>query len=254
MPAFFEDEESGPDEILGGKEGNQIFAIRDFILSLAETEKKPSAFEVAKKRYPGATRARGAQLMSELNCAGCHDVGGMHEREEAGPPLAHEGSRVTRGWLTRFLKNPFRIRPIGYVAGGSSRMPDFRLSAEEAEAIAAFLMTRADKRIHAQARPYPGKEAKAKRGGQLFTSLRCGACHRTEAAAKGNMGAPARFAGPDLSHAGSRLQEGHLVPWLGGEVTRSGSKLEMDAHPLVPKFGLTRKQLEDLAAFVTSNK
>jgi hypothetical protein len=37
-----------------------------------------------------------------------------------------------------------------------------------------------------------------------------------------------------------------------GDVTRSGSKLEMDAHPLVPAMGLTQKQIEELSAYVVT--
>jgi len=134
MPTYFEGSDSGPDEILGGDETKQIVAIVEYVLSLRSSPEKLSTYAAAKKRHPGATRAWGARLMSELNCAGCHDVGGMHERLEAGPPLAHEGSRVHKEWLAEFLKNPSQIRPIGYTKGHSSRMPTFRLSNEEAEA------------------------------------------------------------------------------------------------------------------------
>ena len=98
----------------------------------------------------------------------------MHEREEAGPPLAHEGNRVRKEWLVEFLKKPHRIRPTGYVTGAASRMPDFRFSDEESGAIAAYLMTRTDKRVHGHEKPHAVNKAKAGRGGLIFASLRCG--------------------------------------------------------------------------------
>ena len=146
MPTIFEDKDSGPEDILGGDEAKQIRALTEYILSLGGVEeggpslvsfekrepgapeaaaKRPSIYELAEKRYPDASRARGARLMNELNCAECHDVGDRHEKLETNPPLAHEGSRVKKSWLTEFLKKPTRIRPSGYTAGGSSRMPGF---------------------------------------------------------------------------------------------------------------------------------
>lgn len=276
MPTFFEDNESGPDDILGGDEAKQIRAIAAYIANLGgkgETgnlgrrelvslkrkdapagaaAERPSAFELAVKRYPKASRARGARLMNEMNCAGCHDAGGMHEKLEAGPPLAHEGSRVKKKWLIAFLKKPFRIRPIGYAAGANSRMPDFRLSGEEAGAIAGFLMTRVDGRIHSDTKPHGVSKAAAKRGARLFASLRCGACHSIKADRdmKGNN----RFRGPDLTKAGRRLQVEHLAYYLAGEVGKTGSKIEMDAHPLIPGMGLSKKKIDDLAAYISTMK
>ncbi|MFQ5915478.1 MAG: c-type cytochrome, partial [Nitrospinota bacterium] len=254
MPSYFEDADSGPEDILGGDEDKQIYAIRDYILSLSAPPKGHSAFDRARQRHPNASRAQGARLMSELNCAGCHEVGGMHEREEAGPPLAHEGSRVKRQWLLRFLRKPFKYRPMGYVAGAASRHPDLGLSKEESEAIAAYLMTRVDERVHVHQVSTKARRAKAKRGKRLYSVLRCGSCHERAAGdgkpPKGGM----HFEGPNLSRAGLRLKEEHLKLWLAGEITRSGSELEMDAHPLVPKLGLRGEQIADLAAYLVTRK
>jgi len=252
MPTYFEGSDSGPDEILGGDETKQIVAIVEYVLSLTSSPEKFSAYTAAKKRHPGATRAQGARLMNELNCAGCHDVGGMHERLEAGPPLAHEGSRVHKEWLAEFLKNPWQIRPIGYTKGHSSRMPTFRLSNEEAEAIAEFLMTLKDKRMDEHAKPHADEKAMAKRGARLFASLRCRACHQINGQPEKSV--PQRFGGPNLTYTGRRLKENHLKLWLIGDVTRSGSNLEMDVHPLVPAMGLTREQIEELSAYLVTLK
>ncbi|MFP6869605.1 MAG: cytochrome c [Nitrospinota bacterium] len=276
MLTFFEDNESGPDDILGGDEAKQIRAIAAYIASLAgngETggpgrrelvsfkrqvapagaaAERAAAFELAVRRYPKACRARGARLMNEMNCAGCHDVGGVHEKLEAGPPLAHEGSRVKKNWLIAFLKKPFRIRPNGYAAGAHSRMPDFRLSGEEAGAIAGFLMTRVDGRIHSDAKPHGVSKAVAKRGARLFASLRCGACHSIKA--DRDMRGNSRFRGPDLTKAGRRLQVEHLGYYLAGDVGKTGSKMEMDAHPLIPGMGLFKKQIGDLSAYISTLK
>ncbi len=252
MPTYFEGPDSGPDEILSGNETKQVYAIVEYILSLSPSREESSAYAAGKKRHPDATRALGAQLMSELNCAGCHDFRGMYERLEAGPPLAHEGSRVRQEWLAGYLKNPSQIRPIGYTGGRYSRMPHFKMSSEEAGAIAEFLMTLKDKRTHEHVKPHAGQKANAERGAKLFASLRCGACHQTNGRPK--RGGPSRFEGPNLAHAGRRLKGDHLKLWLVGDVTRSGSNLEMDAHPLVPAMGLAQKQIEELSAYLVTLK
>jgi mono/diheme cytochrome c family protein len=277
MPTYFEGSDSGPDEILGGDETKQIVAIVEYVLSLRSSPEKLSAYAAAKKRHPGATRAWGARLMGDLNCAGCHDVGGMHERLEAGPPLAHEGSRVRKKWLVEFLKNPSQIRPIGYAEGRSSRMPNFRLTSDEAETLAEYLISLKDKRTHGHEKPHSVQKAQAKRGARLFASLRCKTCHQIkddlDKSPPSGFGGPSLahaaehvindqpergvssgFRGPNLTHAGRRLKENHLRLWFMGDVTRSGSKLEMDAHPLVPAMGLTRKQIEELSAYVVTLK
>ncbi|MFB3062348.1 MAG: c-type cytochrome [Candidatus Binatia bacterium] len=252
MPTYFEGPDSGPDEILGGDETKQTYAIVEYILSLSPVRGESSAYVAAKNRHPEATREWGGELMSELNCAGCHDVGGMHERLEAGPPLAHEGSRVRKEWLVGFLKDPSQIRPIGYTGGRSARMPSFRLTHEEAEALAEFLMTLKDKRVHEHAKPQAVQKVKTKKGARLFASLRCEACHPMNGQLERNV--PPRFRGPNLAHAGRRLKEDHLKLWLAGDVTRSGSNLEMDAHPVVPAMDLTRKQIQELSAYLTTLK
>jgi len=252
MPTYFEGPDSGPDEILGGDETKQVYAIVEYILSLSPVRGESSAYATAKNWHPEATREWGGELMSELNCAGCHDVGGMHERLEAGPPLAHEGSRVRKEWLVGFLKDPSQIRPIGYTGGRSARMPSFRLTHEEAEALAEFLMTLKDKRVHEHAKPQAVQKVKTKKGARLFASLRCEACHQMNGQLERNV--PPRFRGPNLAHAGRRLKEDHLKLWLAGDVTRSGSNLEMDAHPVVPAMDLTRKQIQELSAYLTTLK
>ena len=106
--------------------------------------------------------------------------------------------------------------------------------------------------MHVDEKPHAVNKKKARRGARLFDSLKCGSCHATKAGteAKGTN----RFAGPALARAGHRLQEEYLRLWLAGNVPGTGSKMEMDTHPLVPKMGLTKKQIEELSAYVTTLK
>ncbi|MDA1000463.1 MAG: c-type cytochrome [bacterium] len=244
MPTFFEDNESGPEDILRGDEGLQIEALVRYVLGLGKKRPVVISYAGAEKRYPSATRAAGFRVMNELNCAGCHDVGTMHERIEAATPLAYAGSRYYMPWVAEYLQRPHRIRK------GAARMPDFSLTPKEAKAIAHYLMTLADPRVRSDRMPPAVSPQRASRGRALFVRLKCGACHVVNPNEK-SQGA-GRLDGPGLARAGLRLQPEHLVLWLSGKVTKSGSKLEMDAHPAVSKMKLPMAQLRDLAAYISS--
>ncbi|MFQ5903080.1 MAG: c-type cytochrome [Candidatus Binatia bacterium] len=242
MPSFFADAHSGPEDILGGDEDRQIIAIRDYLLSLG-SDVPSGKYQAAKKRYPDVTTGEGWKLMAELNCGGCHDIGRMHERKEIAPPLAHEGSRVYRSWLLNFLKQPHTVRPQGYIIGTAARMPDLQLSDEEVKAITAYLMGLTYQKMPDVYTKYSSKEY-ARIGEELFTRLRCGACHR--GVEKGKV-AP-KLQGPDLRTVARRLKAPHLVLWL------KGGYQTVDTHPVVPNFNLSTKEVGAIVAYLMTLK
>ncbi|MFQ5839949.1 MAG: c-type cytochrome [Candidatus Methylomirabilales bacterium] len=240
MPTFFTGPESGPEDILGGDEEQQLQALVAAIIALGQTAPPRldyGAFMRAKARYPDVIPGDGWRLMADMNCAGCHDIRRMHERVVVAPPLAEEGSRVRADWLVSFLRSPYPIRPAGYIVGTAVRMPHFRLSAVEVDAIVAFLGG-----LQSEGPPPVTLNPKTiDRGGALFGDMRCGACHRRTPRDPIIVGHA--FQGPDLQVAGLRLQLPYLVRWLGGEGTA-------DAHPVVPSYGLSRAERTALAAYI----
>ncbi len=143
-----------------------------------------------------AEPSAGAMLARELGCPACHRIDGL-EATTVGPDLSAEGSRVQRGWLIRFLKAPQTVRPAGYHPLSRSRMPDFRLSDDEAASLAEYLLTRRDGVAEGVAEPAPPTNL-AQRGLDLFRQYACRACHHRD-------GAGGR-AGPDLSAVAQRLR------------------------------------------------
>lgn len=80
---------------------------------------------------------RGGELFKQVGCLGCHSGAGI-TGGTAGPELIGLGSKVSASWLYAWLKDPKRHSP-------ETRMPDQRLTNEEAADIAAYLLTsRAD--------------------------------------------------------------------------------------------------------------
>ena len=92
----------------------------------------------------------GRALIERLGCPVCHDIPGHATtvRKEA-PDLTWEGDRVRPEWVFAFLKAPQTIRPALTV-----RMPNFRLTDEEALALTDALLTLKDR----TAKPLPAAQ------------------------------------------------------------------------------------------------
>ncbi len=96
------------------------------------------ALAAARGRHPGADADAGRRIYGALGCAGCHD-GVDGGTPVVGPDLSREGVRVVPAWLGGYLARPVAIRGDGHPTLGAARMPDFRLSDEEAAALSAWL-------------------------------------------------------------------------------------------------------------------
>ncbi len=92
---------------------------------------------------------RGRQLLSELNCVGCHRLQGIERSEMLGPDLTNIGTKVSRQWIYKWLKEPRTVTDSNgnvTVNGYDSeqtlpRMPQFRLTEQELRALSAYLST-----------------------------------------------------------------------------------------------------------------
>ncbi len=233
MPNFFFED---GDPLMEGAE-EMMLSIRDYLMSRVSGRSR--GYYKALRRYPNVTAAEGYRLMDEINCAGCHNVRGFHRTLKVGPILRYEGSKVSERWLKDFLRKPHTIRPDGYRLGSKARMPNFRLAEPEVQAVSAYLMALKDEGARL-IKPTADPKAIA-RGKALFDRMACSSCHalngrKPAATTRG-------FRGPNLSGVATRLQGAHLVKWL------SDPKME-DAHPIVPNFRLTDKQLQGLVSYL----
>ena len=84
--------------------------------------------------------ARGQKLLADRGCMGCHMVDPAAPRDltgtyrQFGPNLAGIGSKVSRDWLFRWIKDPKAWNP-------ETKMPNLRLPDSEALDIAEYLAT-----------------------------------------------------------------------------------------------------------------
>ncbi len=177
----------------------------------------------------GAPEAAGARLVVELGCTGCHRIGDLPAPPVA-PDLSQVGGKLQPAWLERFLRHPHRIRPAGYIPLSRSRMPDFRLTAEESRQLGTYLV-----RLRpAETPPAPGAPTGID-GSGLFQRLACRACHVYEG--RGGQ------AGPDLSAAHLRLQMG----WVAGYLLNPQA---LDPRSPMPRPGLNWGEAWSLASYL----
>ena len=136
---------------------------------------------------PGGDAARGEKLVDTLGCYGCHTLTKPGEKEpvdhknrashyDHGPDLGNVGSKTTAQWIFAWIKNPKAYAP-------KTRMPNLRLSDQEAADIAAFLA--GNKYINGQVKEYPTSAAgvdpsnadKQFLGRKLLNYYGCYGCH-----------------------------------------------------------------------------
>jgi len=173
----------------------------------ATTAARAAALAAARARHPTIDAAAGERVFRALNCAACHAMPGIEVRPFDAPDLAGEGIRVQASWLRGYLAAPTTVRPAGGMPGSASRMPDFRLTDGEADALVAFLMQRrrgGDLLSEGEAAPLPlDAHAMQKARTVLRDQLPCLGCHR--------LGAEGGVVGPDLSSLATRLQPGFVA-------------------------------------------
>ncbi|MDG6027879.1 MAG: c-type cytochrome [Candidatus Brocadia sp.] len=144
---------------------------------------------------------KGRRLFEELGCYGCHDTEGFGEDKHRmiGPGLRHIKNKVGAGWITAWIKDPKGFRP-------TTPMPDFRLTEEEAQAIAAYLWQHADEIETTGEMPALDEEQLAQ-GDFLFEQVGCMACHSYQEDAE-------RGFAPNLARIGQKVNYGYLVAWI----------------------------------------
>ncbi len=115
-------------------------------------------------KFPQGSKEEGRRLYHETGCVACHFP--MEGKPGHKATLSHVPRKYTHDGLAAFLHDPLHSRPSG-------RMPDMRLTKQEASSIATFLGAR-----DGTALKYDG--ALAKEGKQAFLDLNCVACHKLE--------------------------------------------------------------------------
>lgn len=162
--------------------------------------------------------ATGGGLFGSLGCVGCHTSPDYSaEDEHHRIPLAHVKGKYQPAALVEFLKMPGMHNPF-------IRMPNFRLTDDEAGALAAYLIGTATKQFDA----VPGDAAKGK---ALIASAGCANCH---------------------SGIGGIEKSTLAAPALAGLSAKTTSGCLAEKPEKAPDFGFKPEERAAVAAFVKS--
>ncbi len=177
----------------------------------------------------------GRRLLKDYNCAGCHKIG--HLQPGYAPSLDGIGDKTSWSWLVRWLKDPKAFRP-------DTKMPDFKLSDDEAEALADFLMTFKRYPNGTRLQPLPPElqeeyppDAWVEEGKTLFRQARCISCHLVE-----GKGGPLA---PDLAKVASKARPAWLYSYL-----LNPRAFQPDVP--MPQYGFTPEQAAKVTAYMMS--
>ena len=120
----------------------------------------------ATKPLTGSIQEGGA-VFHKLACVTCHGLPNETSPSEERIPLTHLFDKFQPDALKDFLLEPAKLSP-------HTRMPNFRLSEEEASALACYLLDSSSQVEH-KALTFP--KGDAVNGSTLSMQMHCGACH-----------------------------------------------------------------------------
>ncbi len=175
---------------------------------------------------PEAPRlAHGRELIARYNCTGCHTLQDIQRPVMLGPDLSSVGTKLTREWIYKWLKEPRTITDSdgNVVIDGvatSPRMPKFTLSDREIRALSAFLSVQQEKPVkrytlnqHAIAAVLKNGDP-ADQGEIRFNQMFCVTCHALSVNRGGESTLIGGDIGPELTKVGSKVKPEWLIAWL----------------------------------------
>jgi cytochrome c551/c552 len=197
----------------------------------------------------------------------------MQDQKKVGPNLKDVRLKLNKNWIPVWLKKPTDFRP-------TTKMPNFRLSDHQIEAISAFIWQ------SGLTDPLPKhKPGDADHGKELFTTRGCLACHSI---GEGDHTIGGTFAA-NLSREGEKANYDYLVRWIHNARERTrpycpyekkdigpedyakkglpyqfdlehstcpndGHELQVQNMTVMPSLRLTEQDAEDIATFLLTQK
>ncbi|HKI89561.1 MAG TPA: c-type cytochrome, partial [Draconibacterium sp.] len=179
---------------------------------------------------------RGRQLIENYNCAGCHNLEGFKPLTTIS--LDGIGSKVSRKWLTHWLKNPKEFQP-------KTKMPNFNLSDEEINLLSDFLMTFKTYPREANLETIPSEltnkngldEELVANGKKIFREARCISCHLIN-----DRGG---FLAPEIGKIASKASPEWIYNFI-----KNPKSFQPDIK--MPQFGFNKDELKAVTAYILS--
>ncbi len=186
------------------------------------------------------TRAK--QLIIDSGCNGCHNIKGFEDVPKIGPPLNSLNAKVQPDWIYRWVKNPKEYN-------AHTRMPDFKLTDEEAQSVTAFLVNLGNNGNFQLARAkgsFAGGNAAT--GKKLVESVGCMACHAVgeDETVRKTRGTTYDMA-PELNRVGSKTTPDWLYDWVK-------NPRHYNPETRMPSLRLTDDEARHIVAYLTTLK
>ncbi|MBM2840538.1 MAG: putative octahem cytochrome c [Bacteroidetes bacterium] len=187
---------------------------------------------------PEFTHAK--RLMIESGCHGCHEIKGHTDLPKIGPELGRVGYKTNAEWVYRWVKNPKDYNP-------HTRMPNFKLSDEQAEAVTAYLMNISGKSQFSYSKgAYVG--GSANRGKQVVESAGCLGCHAVGENTKVREARGTSYdIAPELTHVGSKVFPDWAFDWVR-------NPRHYNPTTKMPSLRLTEGEAKDVVAYLMTLK
>ncbi len=201
---------------------------------------------------------RGRQLLAEFNCIGCHRLEGIVRPAMLGPDLSSVGTKVSREWLYKWLKEPRtvvddsgNVAVDGYETEEEPRMPKFRFSEPELLALSGFLSTLKAKSLQPYSfdprvvTAWEKKPDLVEQGEVRFRQMFCSTCHSLAVRRAGETKLIGGDIGPELTKVGSKVNPDWLVTWLRNPQGYL-------PHAEMPRYGWSDEDLYTVTHYVTT--
>ncbi len=196
---------------------------------------------------PAHTFARGEALAAALRCGACHASESLGRTLPA-PALDRLQGTLSHDWLVAYLSDPENAQETAI----TRRMPHFAFSPEQAQAVAAYLLTQGEA---AKLAPTPAKSSSRKpaakektkveppsaaTGERLALTLGCLACHQVN-----DLGQNELFGGGDLSRIAQKRPAAFFERWLADPAS-------LNRDHRMPVFDLTDDERKSLALYLAA--
>ncbi len=201
---------------------------------------------------------RGRELLGELNCRGCHRLAGIERPTMLSPDLTNIGTKVSREWIYKWLKEPRTIvdkdgnvAVNGYETEEEPRMPKFRLTETELRGLSGYLSVQkargvAPYKIDARVVTAWSKNPELISQGELrFRLMFCSTCHSLAVTRAGETKLIGGDIGPELTKVGSKVNPDWLVTWLRDPQGYL-------PHTKMPRYGWSDEDLYKVTQYITT--
>ncbi len=180
------------------------------------------------------------QLIAQSGCFGCHEIKGYLDMPKIGPQLNQLVVKEKPDWLFRWVRNPKDYNP-------HTRMPNFKFSDDQAEAVAAYLWSVGSANAYHPQKGVSGS-GNAAAGKKLIDQIGCKGCHviGDDVRMREARGTSYDIA-PELTRVGSKTNPDWVYEWI-----RNPRAVNPDAR--MPNLRLSDQEAKDITAYLMTLK